>query len=219
MNCSRRNGWRSGRASLRGPQAAPVVQGRHTIRVNSGGHKEVFSVLRTITSVSTLKNIGILVFDIDINNLFKGIVDPVNAVTQGNTLIVDDKGELMYDGEHVDGQETQKQQKNAQLLLQKATAPNGHFQITLDGLDVLAVYRVSQKTYWTTIVSIPLDRILSPVEKNRNRIDFHYPVDYCIRARRCHFYFPCTDQTAEIDGPSDEAGAARQSGCLAASEI
>lgn len=65
-----------------GAGAAPVVQGRHTIRVNSGGHKEVFSVLRTITSVSTLKNIGILVFDIDINNLFKGIVDPVNAVTQ-----------------------------------------------------------------------------------------------------------------------------------------
>lgn len=78
----------------------------------------------------------------------------------------------MYDGEHVDGQETQKQQKNAQLLLQKATAPNGHFQITLDGLDVLAVYRVSQKTGWTTIVSIPLDRILSPVEKNRNRLIF-----------------------------------------------
>ncbi|WP_379143849.1 sensor histidine kinase [Paenibacillus sp. sgz500992] len=155
-----------------GAGVAPVVQGRHTIRVNSGDHKEVFSVLRTITSVSTLKNIGILVFDIDINNLFKGIVDPVNAVTQGNTLIVDDKGELMYDGEHMDGQETPKQREHAQMLLQKVTTPNGHFQITLDGLDVLAVYRVSQKTGWTTIVSIPLDRILSPVEKNRNRLIF-----------------------------------------------
>lgn len=78
--------------------AAPVIQGRHTIRTNSNVHKEVFSVLRTINSVSTLQNIGILVFDVDIN-LFKGIIDPVNAVTQGNTFIVDNNGDLIYASE------------------------------------------------------------------------------------------------------------------------
>lgn len=148
---------------------APVIQGRHTIKVNAGSYREVFSVLRTITSVSTLRNIGMIVFDIDIG-LFKGIVDPVNAVTQGSTLIADDKGELLYAGEVAGGGEAGKQTENIRLLLQHANQPKGHFQIRLNGEEYLAVYTVSQKIGWTTLVSIPLNRILSPVEKTRNTL-------------------------------------------------
>ncbi|WP_229521385.1 sensor histidine kinase [Paenibacillus monticola] len=146
---------------------APVIQGRQTIRVNSNEHREVFSVLRTVTSVSTLKSIGILIFDVNIN-LFKGIIDPVNAVTQGNTMIIDDKGGLMYAGADTGDQTAEKQAINLQLLLQKVDKQNGHFQMDLDGQSYLAVYTVSKITGWTTLVSIPLSRILSPVEKNRN---------------------------------------------------
>lgn len=148
---------------------APVIQGRQTIRVNSNEHREVFSVLRTVTYVSTLKSIGILIFDVNIN-LFKGIIDPVNAVTQGNTIIIDDKGELMYTGDDTGDQSAEKQAINLQLLLKKVDKQNGHFQMDLDGQSYLAVYTVSKQTGWTTLVTIPLSRILSPVEKNRNTL-------------------------------------------------
>lgn len=148
---------------------APVIQGRQTIRVNSNEHREVFSVLRTVTSVSTLKSIGILIFDVNIN-LFKGIIDPVNAVTQGNTMIIDDKGGLMYAGDDTGDQTAEKQTINRKLLLNKVDKQNGHFQMDLDGQSYLAVYTVSKLTGWTTLVSIPLARILSPVEKNRNML-------------------------------------------------
>jgi two-component system sensor histidine kinase YesM len=148
---------------------APVVQGRHTIRVNAGEHREVFSVLRTITSVSTLKPIGMLIFDIDIN-LFKGIVDPVNAVSQGKTMIVDEHGGLIYGSETADTQSPDTQKHDISLLLQQTAGPEGHFRIHLEGQDYLAVYTVSEKTGWTTIVKIPLDLILTPVQKTRNTL-------------------------------------------------
>lgn len=153
--------------SLTQTGVAPVVQGRHTIRVNADDHREVFSVLRTVSSVSTLQKIGILVFDININ-LFQGIVDPVNAVTQGNTLIVDDKGKLIYASPDQGGDSSGLLEQNMDEFLQQATGAEGHFQITLGGKDYLAVYTVSGQTGWTTLVSIPLERILSPVEKTRN---------------------------------------------------
>lgn len=147
---------------------APVVQGRHTIRVNSNAHREVFSVLRTINSVSTLDQIGILVFDVDIN-LFKGIIDPVNAVTQGNTFIVDDNGELIYASED-SGDTSDSQHTNIPLLLQQVNQQQDHFQIEMNGQSYVAVYTVSKQTGWTTMVTIPLSRILSPMQKNRNTL-------------------------------------------------
>lgn len=149
---------------------APVVQGRHTIRVNSNAHREVFSVLRTINSVSTLDQIGILVFDVDIN-LFKGIIDPVNAVTQGNTFIVDDNGELIYASED-SGDTSDSQHTNIPLLLQQVNQQQDHFQIEMNGQSYVAVYTVSKQTGWTTMVTIPLSRILSPMQKNRNTLIF-----------------------------------------------
>lgn len=150
---------------------APVVQGRHTIRVNSTQHREVFSVMRTVSSVSMLKPIGMIVFDIDIK-LFKGIADPVNAVTLGNTIIVDEHGGLVYGGEAKDslGADLDKQDSALALLLQQTKGPEGHFQIRLGDQDYLAVYTVSQKTGWTTMVTIPLERILTPVQKTRNTL-------------------------------------------------
>lgn len=153
--------------SLTESGVAPIVQGRHMIRVNAGDSREVFSILRTVSSVSSLQKIGIIVFDINIS-LFKGIVDPVNAVTQGSTLIVDDKGEMMYASPDDSGGSSGMLEKHTDKFLQQVNGHDGHFQITLDGKEYLAVYTVSTKTGWTTMVSIPLERILSPVEKTRN---------------------------------------------------
>jgi two-component system sensor histidine kinase YesM len=40
----------------------------------------------------------------------------------------------------------------------------------MNGQSYLAVYTVSKQTGWTTMVTIPLTRILSPVQKNRNAL-------------------------------------------------
>ena len=151
---------------------APVIQGRHTIRANSNEHREVFTVVRNIISVNTLKKIGMIVFDVNIN-LFKGIIDPVNAVTQGNAIIVDDKGALIYDGA-LQGkpQEDEKLTPNMEHLLKKATQPEGHFEMDLEGESYLVVYTVSQQTGWTTLVTIPKALIQSPVKNNRNTLLF-----------------------------------------------
>lgn len=153
--------------SLTREGVTPVIQGRHTIRVNAGDHREVFSVLRTVSSVSSLQKIGIIVFDINIS-LFKGIVDPVNAVTRGSTMIIDDQGGLMYSSPDAGGSGPGLLEKHTAQFLKKVSGPGGHFQLTLEGKKYLAVYTVSDKTGWTTLVSIPLERILSPVEKTRN---------------------------------------------------
>ncbi|WNS41415.1 sensor histidine kinase [Paenibacillus sp. MMS20-IR301] len=153
--------------SLTKEGVAPVVQGRHTIRVNASDHREVFSILRTVSSVSSLQKIGMIIFDINIS-LFKGIVDPVNAVTHGSTLIVDDQGGLIYASPGGGGDSPGLLENNTDKFLQQVSGPGGHFRITLDSKDYLAVYTVSEKTGWTTLVSIPLDTILSPVEKTRN---------------------------------------------------
>lgn len=144
----------------------PVVQGRHTIRVNAGDSREVFSVLRNVSSVSSLQKIGIIVFDINIS-LFKGIADPVNAVTRGSTMIIDDRGGVMYASPQADGRSRLPADYTDQFL-QRVNGPEGHFQISLEGKEYLAVYTVSRRTGWTTLVSIPLERILSPVAKTRN---------------------------------------------------
>ncbi|WP_339253711.1 sensor histidine kinase [Paenibacillus sp. FSL P2-0136] len=152
--------------SLTREGVTPVIQGRHTIRVNAGDSREVFSVLRNVSSVSSLQKIGIIVFDISIS-LFKGIVDPVNAVTLGSTMIVDDRGGVMYASPQADGSSRLLEDYTDQFL-QKVKGPEGHFQLSLEGKEYLAVYTVSRRTGWTTLVSIPLERILSPVAKTRN---------------------------------------------------
>ncbi|MEI0736502.1 hypothetical protein VQ056_07040 [Paenibacillus sp. JTLBN-2024] len=61
--------------------AHPILMGRHSIRVNGNKEKAVFSVLRTVKSASTLQDIGIIVFDIDIG-LFQDIAEPMDRVTK-----------------------------------------------------------------------------------------------------------------------------------------
>jgi two-component system sensor histidine kinase YesM len=143
----------------------PVLQGKHSIRVNSNKQKEVFSVLRTIKSTNTLENIGMIVFDIDIG-LFKGILDPVNTVTMGSSMIVDDQGKLIFASGNTDATQPQQQA----LLLANAGESSGNFESNIEGKPYLTVYNVSKQTGWTTSVCIPLSKILFTVKQNRNTL-------------------------------------------------
>ncbi|WP_410771201.1 sensor histidine kinase [Fontibacillus sp. BL9] len=142
---------------------ASVLTGTHPIRVNVSEQRQVFTVMRSIQSVSTLKNIGMIVIDVDIS-LFEGIIQPLNTVTHGDTLIVDDLGKVVYNS---DPAELGKDLSGSPLLAQ-ATAPRGNFRLDIDGEPYMAVYSVSESTGWKTLVYIPLKELLAPMKQSRN---------------------------------------------------
>lgn len=142
---------------------ATVLTGTHPIRVNVSEQRQVFTVMRSIQSVSTLKNIGMIVIDVDIS-LFEGIIQPLNTVTHGDTLIVDDLGKVVYNS---DPAELGKDLSGSPLLAQ-ATAPRGNFRLDIDGEPYMAVYSVSESTGWKTLVYIPLKELLAPMKQSRN---------------------------------------------------
>ncbi|MDN4068928.1 sensor histidine kinase [Paenibacillus vini] len=142
---------------------ATVLTGMHPIRVNVSEQRQVFTVMRSIQSVSTLKNIGMIVIDVDIS-LFEGIIQPLNTVTHGDTLIVDDLGKVVYNS---DPAELGKDLSGSPLLAQ-ATASRGNFRLDIDGEPYMAVYTVSESTGWKTLVYIPLKELLAPMKQSRN---------------------------------------------------
>lgn len=142
---------------------ATVLTGTHPIRVNGSEQRQVFTVMRSIQSVSTLKNIGMIVIDVDIS-LFEGIIQPLNTVTHGDTLIVDDLGKVVYNS---DPAELGKDLSKSPLLAQ-ATEPRGNFRLDIGGEPYMAVYSVSESTGWKTLVYIPLKELLAPMKQSRN---------------------------------------------------
>ncbi|MFP4977307.1 sensor histidine kinase [Paenibacillus sp. CN-4] len=144
---------------------SPVLEGRHTIRVNGSGRKEVFTVLRKIKSASALDDIGIIVFDTDIE-LFKGILDPVDSVTQGSSMIIDGQGQLVY----ATGSDDTVPDRIAQLSSSGRDPGGGFYESDIRGVRFLTVYHHSRLTGWTVSVDIPLSKVLSEVKQNRNTL-------------------------------------------------
>lgn len=145
--------------------ASAILTGKHTIRTNLNGSKEVFTVLRTIKSASTLKDIGIIVFDTD-TRMFKNILDPVNEVTRGSSIIVDNKGAILFASENSSFDPS----KQLRSLMKGIKSSKGAFQSEISGHTYLTVYTVSPVTGWITIVNIPLSHILSSFEQNRSAL-------------------------------------------------
>lgn len=142
-------------------RARPVLMGRHQIWINGNEQKAVFSVLRTIKSASTLQNIGIIVFDVDIE-LFKDITDPMDQVTQGSSLLLDDQGKLVY----ASGDPNTVNARIAELLSKSQGQQSGSFESEMDENSYLTVFYISEQTGWSTSTSIPLDKILFKVKQN-----------------------------------------------------
>ncbi|MBB3128744.1 two-component system sensor histidine kinase YesM [Paenibacillus rhizosphaerae] len=141
--------------------ARPILEGRHPITVNGSSTMDVISVLRTINSASSLQYLGMIVLDIDIR-LFQGIVEPVDRVTQGSSLIMDEQGQLVY----ASGAANSVQDRLIALMSAAKGQKEGHFESTIHGTRYLTVYYTSDQTGWTTSVTIPLSKILYKVQQN-----------------------------------------------------
>ncbi|MNJ28241.1 putative sensor-like histidine kinase [compost metagenome] len=144
---------------------SPVLLGTHSIRINGSEQRQVFTIMRGIQSVSTLKNIGIIVIDVDIR-LFEEIIQPLNTVTHGNTFIVDEQGKVVYNHDpSMLGQDL-----SGSPQLRQATDQRGHFELEIEGKPYISVYSVSESTGWTTITYIPLTELLAPMKLSRNAL-------------------------------------------------
>lgn len=144
---------------------SPVLLGTHPIRINGLEQRQVFTIVRAIQSVSTLKNIGIIVIDVDIR-LFEEIIQPLNTVTHGNTFIVDEHGKVVYNHDpSMLGQDL-----SGSPLLKQATGQRGHFELEIEGKPYISVYSASASTGWTTITYIPLTELLAPMKQSRNAL-------------------------------------------------
>lgn len=142
---------------------APVLVGTYPVRVNGSEERQVFSVMRSIQSVSTLKEIGIIVIDVDIR-LFEGIIHPLNSVTHGDTVIVDEDGKIVYNSDP----ERLGENLTGNALLAGAVNSRGSFRLNIDGEPHIAVYSVSESTGWKTLVTIPLRELLAPIKQSRD---------------------------------------------------
>lgn len=142
---------------------APVLVGTHPIRVNGSDELQVFSIMRSIQSISTLEYIGMIVIDVDAR-LFEGIVQPLNHVTHGNAVIVDETGRIVY----ADDPARLGQDLTGTALLAGATGSSGSFRLKIGGESYIAVYSVSSQTGWKTMVTIPLKELLAPIKQSRN---------------------------------------------------
>ncbi|WP_308530575.1 sensor histidine kinase [uncultured Paenibacillus sp.] len=142
---------------------APVLVGTHPIRVNGSGELQVFSVMRSIQSISTLEYIGMIVIDVDAR-LFEGIIQPLNNVTHGHAVIVDETGRIVYDSDPA----RLGQDLTGSALLPGATGSRGSFRLNIGGEPYIAVYSGSGQTGWKTLVTIPLKELLAPIKQSRN---------------------------------------------------
>lgn len=159
---TRLNEWKK-LASTSG--TAPALVGTHPIRVNEGETRQVFTVVRSVQSTSSLRDIGIIAIDVD-TQLFEGIIRPLNTVTHGDAFIVDNYGKVVYNSDPTKlGKDL-----NQRLMLGKALGPRGSFQLKIDGQPYISVYTVSEQTGWKTLVYMPLTELLAPMKQNRNTL-------------------------------------------------
>ncbi|MEF2966425.1 sensor histidine kinase [Paenibacillus sp. M1] len=143
---------------------APVLEGTHPVRANGLEQRQVFTVMRSIQSISTLQDIGMIVIDVDIR-LFDGIIQPLNTVTHGDTLIVDEHGKVVFNN---DPEQLGKDLTGSPLLTGASNGLRGNFRLNIGGEPYIAVYSVSENTGWKTLVTIPLKELLAPMKQSRD---------------------------------------------------
>ncbi|WP_181909553.1 cache domain-containing sensor histidine kinase [Paenibacillus taihuensis] len=152
--------WRS---LARKAEGDPVLMGTQKLPDTVGGNRYVFTVLREIKDISSLEPVGTVMVDAGIG-VFKSVVQELNEVTKGKTVIVDRDGSVIYDND---------QQRigvslagNADLV--RSSGKSGSFDTTMDGVSYICTYTVSQQTGWKMLVYVPVNYLHKDAVLTRN---------------------------------------------------
>lgn len=143
----------SGEALLFGTQA-------YTSNLQSTRY--AFTIVRKIVD-GLLNPIGLIAVEANISNLENQVAE-LDKVTHGNSLIVDDKGMVVYDS-HKKMLATDVSDSE---LFKESKGIAGSFYNTVNEKEYLNIYSSSAKTNWKVIISIPVDVMMRDVKVTRN---------------------------------------------------
>ncbi|WP_339823537.1 sensor histidine kinase [Paenibacillus sp. FSL R7-0163] len=143
----------SGEALLFGTQA-------YTSNLQSTRH--AFTVVRKIVD-GLLNPIGLIAVEANISNLENQVTE-LDKVTHGKSLIVDEKGMVIYDSD----KKLLATDISDSDLFKRVGGISGSFYDTVNGKERLNIYSGSTKTNWKVIISIPVDVLMRDVKLTRN---------------------------------------------------
>lgn len=143
----------SGEALLFGTQA-------YTSNLQSTRY--AFTVVRKIVD-GLLNPIGLIAVEANISNLENQVTE-LDKVTHGKSLIVDEKGMVIYDSD----KKLLATDISDSDLFKRVGGISGSFYDTVNGKERLNIYSGSAKTNWKVIISIPVDVLMRDVKVTRN---------------------------------------------------
>lgn len=143
----------SGEALLFGTQA-------YTSNLQSTRY--AFTVVRKIVD-GLLNPIGLIAVEANISNLENQVTE-LDKVTHGKSLIVDEKGMVIYDSD----KKLLATDISDSDLFKRVGGISGSFYDTVNGKERLNIYSGSTKTNWKVIISIPVDVLMRDVKLTRN---------------------------------------------------
>ncbi|MCL6458334.1 MAG: sensor histidine kinase, partial [Gorillibacterium sp.] len=122
----------------------------------------VFTVVREIIDTS-FTSLGMIAVDANIE-VIENIVEDLDKVTKGTTLIIDNDNRVIYDSQ----KKYLSQKVSDPELLSNALETQGSFHRTVDGEQELTIYRESLETGWKVFITIPQKHLMADALRIRN---------------------------------------------------
>lgn len=141
----------------------PVIIPTQRVQREHGSPQYLFTVLRSIRDINSLETIGIVAVDADIS-VIEGVVQELNAVTNGKTLIIDGANNVAYDSDHA----LTASNITGYEIVAKAVGDEGSFDTRIDGKKYICTYSVSGDTGWKIFAFIPVDYLHQDAQLTRN---------------------------------------------------
>lgn len=139
-----------------------LLFGTQAYTTNLQSTRYAYTVVRKI--VDSLWNpVGLIAVEANISNMETQVAE-LDRVTRGTSLIVDEKGKVIYDSD----QKLLTKDISQTPLFRSAQGAAGSFYDTVSGKERLNIYSSSSKTSWKVIISIPVDELTRDVKLTRN---------------------------------------------------
>ncbi|CAM3177756.1 sensor histidine kinase [Paenibacillus lupini] len=139
-----------------------IIPTQRVVRAN-GSPQYLFTVLRSIRDIGTLENIGFVAVDADIS-IIENVVQELNTVTNGKTLIIDGENNVAYDSDHI----LTASNITGNEVVEKAIGDQGSFNIVVDHISYICTYSVSKDTGWKIFAFIPVNYLHHDAQLTRN---------------------------------------------------
>ncbi|MFB9276081.1 sensor histidine kinase [Cohnella cellulosilytica] len=140
----------------------PILVSTQEVSGRPSNARYVFTVVREIVDTS-FESIGTIAVDANIA-VIENIVRDLDKTTFGTTLIVDERGRVIFDSEK---KYLTRSFPHGELL-ERASGLEGSFHAVVDGRPMLTIYKRSEETGWKMIITVPERELMAGAVKTRN---------------------------------------------------